>query len=160
MIYSRSAEYALRALVHIATLPQHEYAMARTIATEADIPAHFLAKILQDLARDGILRSIKGPGGGFRLARSAKEISLESVVEAVDGAARLNRCPLGLGECTDRVACGMHESWKPVRSRIIEYMGATSIADVAKALQVKMTVKTVQKAARPRRHAENRVPGR
>ena len=142
MICSHSAEYALRALVHMATLPQAEFALARGIAAEAEIPAHFLAKILQDLARAGLLQSSKGPGGGFRLARPAREISLRSVVEAVDGAARLNRCPMGLGECSDRVACGMHDTWKPVQSRIMEYMGASSIADVAKSLVLKIGLQT------------------
>ena len=54
MIYSRSAEYALRALIQLAALPPDEYAMAKNIAAEGNIPAHFLAKILQDLAFVGI----------------------------------------------------------------------------------------------------------
>ena len=57
MIYSRSAEYALRALTQLAALPPDEYAMAKNIAAEGNIPGHFLAKILQDLARDGFLAS-------------------------------------------------------------------------------------------------------
>ena len=64
MIYSRSAEYAIRALVHIATLPPGEFTMAKNIAADANIPAPFLAKILQDLTRDGFLKSNKGPGNG------------------------------------------------------------------------------------------------
>ena len=160
MLYSRSAQYAIRALVHIASLPQDEYSMARTIAKDADIPAHFLAKILQDLARDGFLKSIKGPGGGFRLAQPAREISLLRVVESVDGSACMNRCPMGLGECTGKTACGMHAGWKAVRSRIMEYMGATSVADVAKSLNDKSQKMGEKKLPRPRRHVENRVSGR
>jgi DNA-binding IclR family transcriptional regulator len=76
MIYSRSAEYALRALVHIATLPPGEFTMAKTIAADANIPAPFLAKILQDLTRDGFLKSNKGPGGGFRLSLPAEDLSM------------------------------------------------------------------------------------
>jgi len=67
MIYSRSAEYAIRALVQLAPLAPGEYALVKNISADDGIPLHFLAKILQDLARDGFLKSSKGPGGGFRL---------------------------------------------------------------------------------------------
>ena len=61
MLYSRSAEYAIRAFVHLAQVPDGRYAMVKQIAAEEEIPAHFLAKILQQLARKGMLRSSKGP---------------------------------------------------------------------------------------------------
>src|SRR5207244_2270001 len=129
-----SAEYALRAVVHLATLPPAELSMAKDIAAETNIPAHFLAKLLQDLARDGFLKSNKGPRGGFRLSVPAADISMLRIVEAVDGAGRYDRCLGGSPECNDRVACPMHDSWMPLRSRIIDYLGGTSIADLAKAL--------------------------
>ncbi len=104
MIYSRSAEYALRALVHIATLPPGEFTMAKTIAADANIPAPFLAKLLQDLTRDGFLKSNKGPGGGFRLSLPAEDLSMLRIVEAVDGPGRFDRCIGGAPECNDRAA--------------------------------------------------------
>jgi Rrf2 family transcriptional regulator, iron-sulfur cluster assembly transcription factor len=146
MIYSRSAEYAIRAFVHLATLPPGEYVRAKNIAAEANIPAHFLAKILQDLARDGFLKSNKGPRGGFRLSLPAEDLSMLRIVEAVDGAGRLDRCIGGSPECNDRAACGMHDSWKALRSRIIDYLGGTSVADLAQALGEKRRL-----LARPRR---------
>jgi Rrf2 family iron-sulfur cluster assembly transcriptional regulator len=134
MIYSRSAEYAIRAFVHMAALPADDFAMVKNIAAECGAPAHFLAKILQDLARDGFLKSSKGPRGGFRLRPAAAEISLLQIVEAVDGVGRYDRCPAGSPECNERVACGMHDSWMVLRSRIIGYLEGTSIADLANAL--------------------------
>jgi Rrf2 family iron-sulfur cluster assembly transcriptional regulator len=148
MIYSRSSEYAIRALVHVAALPTGEYAMAKNIAAESGAPAHFLAKILQDLARDGFLKSSKGPRGGFRLRPAAAEISLLQIIEAVDGAGRYDRCPAGSPECNERVACGMHDSWMVLRSRIIDYLEGTSIADLANALGEKRRL-----LSRPRRRA-------
>ena len=65
MIYSRSVEYALRALTHLAMLPRGAQKMAREIAAEEDAPLFYLAKTLQQLARRGILHSVKGPSGGF-----------------------------------------------------------------------------------------------
>jgi Rrf2 family protein len=134
MIYSRSSEYAIRAFVQMASLPPGEYVMVKHIAAEADIPSHFLAKILQDLARDGFLRSSKGPRGGFRLRQPPEEISMLAIVEAIDGAGRYDRCLGGMAECTDRMPCGMHDSWKALRSRIIEYLEGTSIADLENSL--------------------------
>ena len=146
MIYSRSAEYAIRALVHLASLPPDEFAMVKQIAAEDGIPSHFLAKILQDLARDGILRSSKGPRGGFRLRQAPGEVTMLQIVEAVDGKNRFERCIGGSPECNDRAPCGMHDSWKALRSRIIDYLEGTSVADLAKALEEKRRL-----LARPQR---------
>jgi Rrf2 family protein len=137
MIYSRSAEYAVRAFVHLADVPGGKYAMVKQIAEQADIPSHFLAKILQQLARKGFLRSSKGPTGGFALRMPAEEISMLQIVDAVDGLADFQRCPAGMAECNDQMPCGMHDSWKALRSRIMEYLERTSIADLAKALELK-----------------------
>jgi Rrf2 family iron-sulfur cluster assembly transcriptional regulator len=152
MIYSRSAEYAIRAFIHMATLPPGEYAMVKNIAAEAGIPTAFLAKILQELARDGFLRSSKGPRGGFRLSLPAEEISLRRIVDAVDGAGRYQRCIGGSPECNDRAPCGLHDSWKALRSRIIEYLEDTSVADLAKALGEKR-----RRLARPRRRGSQKA---
>jgi len=137
MIYSRSAEYAIRAFVYLAGVPEGKYAMVKNIAEESDTPTHFLAKILQQLARKGFLRSSKGPTGGFTLRRPADEITVLEIVDAIDGLSEYQRCPAGMTECNDEAPCGMHESWKALRSSILEYMEDTTIADVARALQQK-----------------------
>ena len=144
MIYSRSAEYAIRAFVHLASVPEGKYAMVKQIAEDASIPSHFLAKILQQLARKGFLRSSKGPTGGFSLRMPASEVSLIMIVDAVDGLADYERCPAGLAECNDHAPCGMHDSWKALRSRIMEYLERTSIEDLAKSPDLKR--KNVEKA--------------
>jgi Rrf2 family transcriptional regulator, iron-sulfur cluster assembly transcription factor len=134
MLFSRSAEYAIRGLVFLAPLPPGESALVKDIAAKTGIPVHFLAKILQDLARGGFLKSNKGPRGGFRLAVSPNDLTMLRVIEAVDGAGRYQRCILGGEECNDRALCSMHDSWVPVRSHIVEYLQGTSIADLAKSL--------------------------
>jgi Rrf2 family protein len=148
MIYSRSAEYAIRAFTHLAEIPPGEHAMAKDIAAEAEIPSYFLAKILQDLARKGHLRSSKGPTGGFALRQPAEEISLLTIVEAVDGRERFQRCASGLAECNDQMHCGMHDSWKALRSRIMDYLEHTSVADLAQALGEKRRLLKKQRRKR------------
>jgi Rrf2 family transcriptional regulator, iron-sulfur cluster assembly transcription factor len=151
MIYSRSTEYAIRAFVNLAQVPEGKYAMVKNIAREEGIPAHFLAKILQQLARKGLLRSSKGPTGGFLLRQKPEEITLMHLVDALDGMSNYEKCACGLSECNDQMPCGMHDSWSALRTRIVEYLSKTSIADVCQALEEKR--KPAAKPARGRRTA-------
>lgn len=128
MIYSRSAEYAIRSFVYLARIPDGQFAMARHIAEQEQIPAHFLAKILQELTRKGLLRSNKGPSGGFSLRIPASQITLLHLVEALDGPA--------LAESLDQAPAAL-DSWRDLHSRIMECLGRNTIADVAKALDHK-----------------------
>jgi Rrf2 family iron-sulfur cluster assembly transcriptional regulator len=155
MIYSRSAEYAIRALIPLAVLPPGEFALVKNVAADTGIPSHFLAKLLQDLARLGLLKSTKGPHGGFRLNVAPEEISMLRIVEAIDGPGRFDRCLGGGLECNGKVACGMHDGWMVLRSRIMDYLGGTSIADLAAALGEKRRL-----LARSRRRASQKPAGR
>ena len=157
MIYSRSSEYAIRAFVHLAQVPDGRYAMVKNIAEAEDIPAHFLAKILQQLARKGLLRSSKGPTGGFALRVDAGDIRLLDIVEALDGLAPYQQCASGLAECNDDMPCSMHDSWVALRSRIMDYLGKNSIADLAKALDQKKKTLAVGKSRKARRAALKRA---
>jgi len=155
MIYSRSAEYAIRSFVHLAQVPEGKYAMVKNIAEQENIPAHFLAKILQQLARKGLLRSSKGPTGGFALRIDPADVRLLDIVEALDGLAPYQQCASGLSECNDEMPCPMHDSWVNLRSRIMDYLGRNTIADLAKALEQKK--KTLAAAASRQRKAGKRA---
>jgi Rrf2 family transcriptional regulator, iron-sulfur cluster assembly transcription factor len=137
MIYSRSAEYAIRAFVHLARVPDGKFAMVKNIAEDEEIPGHFLAKILQQLARKRLLRSSKGPTGGFALRVDPADIRLLDIVEALDGLAPYQQCAAGLAECNDTMPCPIHDSWVNLRSRIMEYLGRNTIADMARTLDQK-----------------------
>lgn len=148
MIYSRSSEYAIRAFVHLAQVPDGKFVMVKQIAEQEQIPAHFLAKILQQLARKGLLRSSKGPTGGFSLRQPPEDTTLFSIVEALDGMTDYEKCISGLAECNDEASCGMHDSWKDLRLRILDYLEGTSIADLAQALEEKRRLLEKPKKAR------------
>ncbi len=141
MIYSRSAGHAIRAFVHMAQLGDGRYAMVKQIAEDEGIPAPFLAKILQQLARKGMLRSSKGPAGGFALQAPPRQISLLHIVQALDGVPACCQCPMGLADCHDEVPCAMHDSWLGLRSRIMEYLERNTVADLAAALEKKKRAK-------------------
>src|SRR3979409_1267067 len=128
MIYSRSAEYAIRSFVYLARIPDGKFAMARHIAEEEQIPAYFPAKTRQGRPRKGLLRSNKGPSGGFCLRVPASQIRLLDLVEALDGPA--------LSESLDQ-APWVLDSWRDLHSRIMGYLERNTIADVVKALESK-----------------------
>ena len=128
MIYSRSADYAIRSFVFLARVPSGQFTMARHIAEQEQIPAHFLAKILQELTRKGMLRSNKGPSGGFALRTPASQIRLLDLIEALDGRAFAESC---------RQGPWVIDSWRELHSRIMDYLERNTIADVAKALDHK-----------------------
>ena len=93
--------------------------MARRIAEEENMPSFFLAKTLQTLARDGMLRSSKGPTGGFCLVTPAEKIRLIHVIAALDGLDGLNSSAAGL------------PGFRPIYSSLISYLKQTTIADIA-----------------------------
>jgi Rrf2 family protein len=100
MLYSSAAEYAIRALTQLALneieFGQPKPSPVKELAEREAIPQHFLGKVFQTLVRAGILSSMRGPHGGFALARPASQITLYEIVQAIDGTAALDRCVIGL----------------------------------------------------------------
>lgn len=88
MRLSNAAKYAIYAMVHMAGHQDNAMRISRTIALEEGLPDLYLMKVLRPLVTRGILRSIKGPNGGYHLARAAREITLLDIIEAVDGPIR------------------------------------------------------------------------
>ena len=105
MRLSRKADYALRAVRFLSTLPKGVSGSIHTIAEAESLPPQFLAKILKALARSGILVSYQGVNGGYQLARTAREISFLDIVEAMDG-------PVHLNLCTEGPDCGCSQDGK------------------------------------------------
>jgi Rrf2 family protein len=131
VLFSKQCEYALRAVLYLALRPAGALVPIRELTLALKIPYHFLGKILQDLAQQGLLRSHKGPAGGFGLRRPAGEITLLEIVEAVDGDALLRRCVLGFPECSGKHPCAMHTRWEGLRREIHLMLGARNIVELA-----------------------------
>jgi DNA-binding IscR family transcriptional regulator len=87
----------------------------------------------------------------------ASEIRLLDIVEALDGLAPYQQCASGLSECNDDMPCSMHDSWVALRSRIMDYLGKNSIADLAKALETKKRNLAISKSRKTRRTAAKRA---
>ncbi|MDA2913370.1 Rrf2 family transcriptional regulator [Acidobacteriia bacterium AH_259_A11_L15] len=145
MLYSRPCEYAIRAVAHLAQQPRSRFVTVAEIARGEDIRVPFLARILHQLARAGLLLSRKGPGGGFQLVRPAREIKLREIIASIEGLDGLEQCVVGLAECSDQMPCPVHAMWKEVRARITRRLQRTTLADMAQAVARKRKLRTAAK---------------
>ena len=112
MQLSRKADYALRAVKHLSSLPKGKLGSINTIAAAEAIPREFLAKILKDLTRGGILVSFQGVTGGYRLNHAPRNISFLDVIETIEGPVHINLCTEGDSCPCDRATdCAMRDFW-------------------------------------------------
>ncbi len=133
LVCSRACVYAIRALARLAAQSPSNPLKARDIAAQENIPSAFLAKVLHQLVKAGLVSSSPGLTGGFRLRVPASRLTLLEIVAAIDGLAQFSQCFTGLGECNEQAPCPMHESWKKVRSSIEAYLRETTLGQVAEA---------------------------
>ncbi len=151
MVLSRTSQYAIQALIYIATQAPGEPVLNRDIADRLNVPAAYLAKILQSLCKHGLLDSFRGRLGGFCLREGRQKTSLMQVMMLTEGPDFTKNCILGLKECTDETACPMHFKWKPVKNKIIAMMNEMHLEDLAKAVQTgKYRLADLPAAAMPR----------
>lgn len=134
MLYSKTCEYAIRAMAYLARQPGGAAARAEEIARAEGLPAPVLGKVLQDLARRGLLKSRRGPGGGFTLARRPELVTLRDVVAVVDGLDHFLECAVGLERCSDEQPCPLHDSFKPLREQVLHYLETTTLEEMARAV--------------------------
>ena len=100
MKLTTASRYAVQALAHLARLPPGAWGRARDIAGAASLPDPFLGKVLSQLVKAGLARSVKGPRGGYSLARAPGEITLLDIIEAVDGPIRAESAGVSPGGAT------------------------------------------------------------
>jgi Rrf2 family protein len=125
---NQTVEYALRAVIFVARQPSNSF-RAADVASEIDAPRDYVAKILGQLVRVGILESVRGPTGGFRLATPAATVRLADVVAAFRRTAQ-RRCLLGHGVCGNNPSCAAHRRWAPVAETLDGFFADTTIADL------------------------------
>lgn len=129
---SKTAGYALNAVIHIASRQGTDEAVPAAAMAEAlRVPANYLSKILRDLARGGVLVSDRGRHGGFRLARPAGEIRLIDVIRPFDPLDEGRECLLGRGKCSDVGGCPAHHAWKEASAPAVHFLETRTVAELA-----------------------------
>lgn len=132
-MFSRACEYGIRASIFIASKSLNsERVRLRDVASEIETPEAFTAKIMQDLARCGIVKSIKGPKGGFEIeVEKLHDIKLKDIVVAIDGDQIFTGCGLGLKACNHEKPCPIHNDFASIRSALDSMLEETMLLELA-----------------------------
>ncbi len=136
-MFSKACEYGIRATIHLARLPEENHRSSlKQVAKAIGSPVAFTGKILQSLARNDIILSIKGPTGGYELPNSKlATTTLSDIVDAIDGGNIYSECGLGLKSCNESKPCPLHFQFKAIRDDLKQMLQATTVQDLALELQ-------------------------
>jgi Rrf2 family protein len=125
----RKIEYALRAMINLADHPEG-VASGADIAAQEHIPKYFLEKVIRELMHRGLVRSRRGPGGGYQLARDPASITFRDVIEAVEGPIAINLCVEGGASCSLQPGCRMFRVWDQGQKVLLEVFSQTTLRDI------------------------------
>jgi len=127
-LFSKTCEYAMRAVFYIARCSHEGKRVGiKEIAEKINSPEPFLAKILQQLSRAGLIQSAKGPNGGFYLDAAGLNKPIADIVTAIDGKSIFAGCAMGLHDCSEINPCPLHHEFKKVRTQITKMLHQTTI---------------------------------
>ena len=135
MLISRTSQYAIQSLIYIATQEQGAPILSREVAERLQVPAAYLAKIMQVLCRGGLVNSYRGRLGGFCLREDPADIDLMRILSITEGPEFTKDCVLGLKICSDETACPMHQKWKPIKEEIILMLKMQTLATLSDAVK-------------------------
>jgi Rrf2 family protein len=131
-VLSNTAQYALRAMIYVGQREGRGPIRVEEIAEQLSVPRNYLSKIMHALTKEGVLRSLRGPHGGFELARPSASISLFDLVAPFDDIEARRVCLLGRKECSDVHPCAIHDHWKATATQVARFFRETSLAEVVK----------------------------
>lgn len=133
MVYSKTTEYAIRALTWMAVQPEGVSVGARDISRGASVPYAYIAKTFQVLVAAGILESRRGADGGFCLRKKPSEIRLMDIMKALDDTRQspFSRCAMGLEVCGEANPCPLHDLWAAAKKGIMERLEKNTLLDMA-----------------------------
>lgn len=131
---SNTSKYAIRAMIYLALHANTEGKTGiKQISGDLNIPAPFLAKILQVLAKHRLLNSTKGPNGGFSLGKDPNKITLYEIVTVIDGNDIFDKCLISLRSCNEEnVPCPVHKNYEPIRKEFKKLFQQQDIGELAK----------------------------
>ncbi len=138
LMFSKACEYGIRAAIHIAHQSHKGQRVGlKSVAKAIDSPTAFTSKILQALVKKEIISSIKGPSGGYEIPQDSRaQLTLASIVEAIDGDDVYRGCGLGLKACNASKPCPVHDQFKEVRDLLADMLKKTTIQELTNGLQL------------------------
>ena len=131
MQLTRAADYAVRVMIHLASVKRGERASLPAIGAATGAPESFLSKVLQSLTRARLITSRRGPAGGFEISTRGRRASMRDVIEAIDGRLCLNVCLSERRPCPRKDWCPAHPVWVQAQAAMLDILGTAKIADLA-----------------------------
>ena len=135
MLFSKTTGYGIRALAYLAGQPAGRLCGLQEIAESERIPPVYLRKVLGELRRRRLLRSVKGIHGGYELSRPPEAITLWEVFRTLEPDPYLDSCILGHGPCNPESACALHADWARVRRELTRLLQDKTIAEMADSIR-------------------------
>jgi Rrf2 family protein len=146
---TRKADYALRAAVYLASIRDSRVVTFKELARLIRVPADFLAKILKELADAGIVRSVRGPKGGYSLLKARSEVSFLEIIEAVEGPVAINICIQSRDNCTFGQDCTLTNVWHRGQERMLEVFRETKLSQLVSPFPISQKVVDAEKGGGP-----------
>ena len=131
MQLTRAADYAVRVMVALAREPRNGRASLALLADSTEAPGSFLSKVLQSLARAGLIESKRGYAGGFAISPAGRASTMRQVIEAIDGPIALNTCVAGDQHCSRSFTCPAHPVWVRAQRAMLLELDSARISDLA-----------------------------
>lgn len=132
-MFSNSSKYAIKAVLFLALNSSEEKkVMVKDIAEPVNVPLAYIAKLLQELSRQQVISSTRGPKGGFFLSEEDKKQPLKRIIHVIDGEKRLTSCLLSLENCDEEKPCPLHKLAAPLRTQLLDSLDNKTICDLAK----------------------------
>ena len=147
MQLTRAADYAVRVMIHLASQPEGSVISKSRLAAVAEAPESFLSKILQSLARAGLIQARRGVVGGFSLLPRGAAASLLDVVEAIDGSIALNVCLTSGVSCHRQCECAAHKVWARAQSVMLAVLRESKIVEMIPRQESRHTQLNLAKAS-------------
>ncbi len=130
MILNQTVEYALRAMAVLATHGVDQRVTSGDLARDANIPEHYVSKVMRRLVLAGLVDAKRGHHGGFQLSRPPHQIAFIDVLEAVDFQPESQRCAFGLGKCNPSAPCALHPAYAALNDAFLEWARGTTLVNV------------------------------
>jgi Rrf2 family transcriptional regulator, iron-sulfur cluster assembly transcription factor len=131
MFFSKSFGYALRGVLYVALVDREgRKVQLDEIAGKLSVPRHFLAKIMKQMGKEGILESTKGPYGGFAINKNTLQTKLVRLVGITDGLEQFNNCVLSLRKCNSKNPCPLHFQMMKLRDNMLAEFSKRTIGDL------------------------------
>lgn len=131
-MFSNSSKYAIKAVLFLAlNSDENSRIMVKDIAGPINVPQAYIAKLLQELSRQNVISSARGPKGGFYLSEKDRVLPIKRIINVIDGDSRITSCLLSLETCNDDKPCPLHKMAFPLRSKLLDMLETKTVLDLA-----------------------------